>query len=290
MLLPTGLDGLYGRGRQYERVMAGVQHILTQAGRDVHGTDVELHRFPPIFPRATYEKTDYIASFPNLTGSIHVFAGGDREHAALLADRAAGEPWDGHLHPGDTMLVSAACHPSYELFSGTTLPQQGRVLDVGGYCFRHEPSIDPLRMQSFRMREFVTLGSPEQAKAHRAAWEVRGQEVLRDLNLEPTAVPANDPFFGRAGKMLAHNQVAENLKTELVVRLYGDLDDGTALISANYAEDHFGGPFNITGADGGVAHTACVGLGADRICLGALRINGTDVDSWPAAIRAKMGE
>ena len=97
MLLPTGIDGLYGRGREYERVMSGVQRILSAAGREIHGDNVEVHRFPPIFPRASYEKTDYIASFPNLTGSINIFTGDDREHAALLADRAAGEEWDGHL-------------------------------------------------------------------------------------------------------------------------------------------------------------------------------------------------
>ncbi|GAB33998.1 amino acid--[acyl-carrier-protein] ligase [Gordonia otitidis] len=290
MLLPTGIDGLYGRGREYERVMSGVQRILSAAGREIHGDNVEVHRFPPIFPRASYEKTDYIASFPNLTGSINIFTGDDREHAALLADRAAGEEWDGHLHPGETMLVSAACHPSYELFYGKTLPSEGKVIDVGGYCFRHEPSIDPLRMQAFRMREFVTLGTPEQAMKHRAVWVEQGQSVLAELNLESVPVPANDPFFGRAGKMLAHNQTAENLKTELIVRLYGDLDDGTALMSGNYAQDHFGAPFNITDGEGHVAHTACVGIGADRICLAAIRMNGTNIDSWPSKIRARMGE
>ena len=39
-------------------------------------------------------------------------------------------------------------------------------MDVFSYCFRHEPSVDPARMQMFRMREFVRIGEP--ADGHRA--------------------------------------------------------------------------------------------------------------------------
>jgi hypothetical protein len=46
---------------------------------------------------------------------------------------------------------------------------------------------------------------------------------------------ANDPFFGRADAMLATNQLEENLKLKLNVRLYGELDDGTAVVSSNCA-------------------------------------------------------
>ena len=50
----------------------------------------------------------------------------------------------------------------------------GRLVTVYSYCFRHEPSMDPARLQSFRMREFIRLGAPEEVFAWREAWIARG--------------------------------------------------------------------------------------------------------------------
>ena len=183
------------------------------------------------------------------------------------------------------MLVSAACHPSYSMLTGT-LPAEGSLMDIYGFCFRHEPAVDPARMQAFRMHEFVRVGTPEQAVEHRERWVPRGLQVLADLGLEAEAVIANDPFFGRAGRMLAANQRNENLKTELVVKLYGDLDDGTAVVSCNCHRDHFGHTFDIHTVDGEPAHSACVGFGMERIALAMLRTHGLDRSAWPAALRS----
>ncbi|ERB51154.1 hypothetical protein N806_08080 [Rhodococcus sp. P27] len=245
-------------------------------------------RFPPVFPRSSFERTDYIASFPNLTGAINTFAGSNRDHARLLADRADGQSWDRHLEPTETMLVSAACHPAYARYTGV-LPEGGVLLDIYGFCFRHEPAIDPARMQAFRMHEFVTIGDAAAARAHREHWIERGLEVLGRLELDATPVIANDPFFGRAGKMLAANQREENLKTELTVRLYGDLDEGTAIVSSNNHLDHFGVNFDIRTAEGEVAHSSCVGFGMERIALSLLRTHGLDVAAWPTSVRERMG-
>lgn len=157
-----------------------------------------------------------------------------------------------------------------------------------GYCFRHEPAIDPARMQAFRMHEFVYVGNAEGAEAHRDGWIGRAMSVLESIGLDAEAVPANDPFFGRAGKMLASNQLQENLKTELVVRIYGDLDDGTAVVSCNCHREHFGENFAITTPDGEYAHSACVGFGMERIALALLSTHGLDVSEWPSEVRARL--
>jgi seryl-tRNA synthetase len=284
LLLQTSVTGLYGRSAVFESIIDGIDAARRRAGP---GDAATRYSFPAIFPRAAFEGTGYIASFPNLTGAISTFTGDNRAHAGLLAARAEGEPWDDFLSPTDTMLVSAACHPAYALLAGT-LPPEGVLLEVCGSCFRHEPSVDPARMQAFRMHEFVRVGTPQQASDHREQWIDKALAVLTELGLEATPVIANDPFFGRAGRILANNQRAENLKTELVVRLYGDLDDGTAVVSCNYHEDHFGAAFGITTADGAVAHSACMGFGMERIALALLRTHGLDPKAWPAAVRAAM--
>lgn len=284
LLIPTAIPGLYGRSGVFEDIVDGIDRVVRSAGP---GDAATRYRFPPVFPMADFDRTDYIASFPNLTGAIQTFLGSDRDHAALLAARSSGERWDSWLTLADTALVSAACHPAYAGLTGT-LEEGGVLMDIYGYCFRHEPAVDPARMQAFRQHEFVQVGTPDQAVAHREAWVVRGLEVLADLGLEAEAVIANDPFFGRAGRMLAVNQREENLKTELVVRLYGELDEGTAVVSCNCHEDHFGLNFGIHTADGEVAHSACVGFGMERLALGMLRTHGLDPELWPRLVRERL--
>jgi seryl-tRNA synthetase len=288
LLVPLGIDGLYGRGGEFEQLIDGIDVAVRRKAIDVHGSEPVVLRFPPVYPRAAFEKTGYIASFPNLTGAISTFTGDNIEHRALLADRDAGLPWDGHLNPAGTMLVSAACHPSYGTLP-KVLPAGGALMDIYGYCFRHEPAIDPARMQAFRMHEYVRVGTPEQAQDHRDSWVGHGLEVLKSLGLDARPAAANDPFFGRAGRILAANQRDEELKTELLVSLYGDLDEGTAVASANCHRDHFGETFDLTTADGAVAHSACVGFGMERIALALLRTHGLQSDSWPADVRSALG-
>ncbi|WP_301122808.1 amino acid--[acyl-carrier-protein] ligase [Mycolicibacterium fortuitum] len=288
LLIPMGIDGLYGRGAVFEGIIDGIDYAVRARGAEVYGDRAKVLRFPPVFPREQFEKTDYIASFPDLTGAISTFTGGNAEHRALLADRDAGLPWDGHLNPAGTMLVSAACHPSYATLP-SDLPDGGVLMDIYGYCFRHEPAIDPARMQAFRMHEYVLVGTPEQAQAHRDNWVDHGMAVLTGLGLDARPAAANDPFFGRVGKMLAANQREEELKTELLVRLYGDLHEGTAVVSANCHRDHFGQTFSLHTADGGVAHSACVGFGMERIALALVRTHGLDPAAWPVPVQTAMG-
>ena len=284
LLVPMGADGLYGRSQAFEDVVDCLDAmILRRAGDQA----AERLRFPPVFTRHSFEHTDYIASFPNLTGAVYTFAGGDAEHARLLAARSAGEDWSGHLTPSGTFLTSAACHPLYQTLQGQRL-DAGRRFDVLGHCFRHEPAVDPARLQAFRMHELVFVGAADEAVGHREEWVRRGLRLLTDLQLDAKPVAANDPFFGRAGRMLAVNQRDQGLKTELVVRLYPSSDEGTAVSSGNYHQDHFGAPFGISTADGQVAHSACFGFGLERIALALLRAHGLDIAAWPEGVRKEL--
>ena len=94
---------------------------------------------------------------------------------------------------------------------------------------------------------------------------------------------ANDPFFGRAGRLLASNQRTKELKFEVVARI-SSVTPG-AIASANYHEDHFGIAFDIRLADGTPAHTACIGFGLERIALSLHFAHGLDPTAWPLEIR-----
>jgi seryl-tRNA synthetase len=283
LLVSTGLDGLYGRSGSFEHVVQGLEANIARLGAD---QDAAVVRFPPIMPRSTFERTDYLRSFPTMTGSVHSFVGDDRDHAALLRALDAGDDWTTSLVPAETMLCSAVCHPLYPTLSAP-LPTGGARWNVYGYVFRHEPSVDPARMQCFRQYEFVFVGEPEGAVAHRDLWLERALALLDDLGLDVTSEVANDPFFGRFGVMLAANQQDEKLKYEVTAPT-SPASTRTAITSANCHGDHFGVAFDLRTVDGEVAHSACVGFGVERITLALLWAHGLDPTTWPAGVRDRL--
>lgn len=283
VLIPTGVDGLYGRSAAYESVADAIDRLVLRVGADQDASSV---RFPPVMPWATFQRNGYLESFPDQMGSVHTFRGDERQHAELLRCAEGDGDRAPLLATTDMVLCPAVCHPLYPTMAGV-LPEGGRRVEVYGYCFRHEPSTDPFRMQAFRQHDYVYLGSPEGARTHRDLWIGRGLEVLASLGLEVTSVVANDPFFGRPGRMLAANQRHEELKYEIVTPVYA-IERETAISSSNCHLDHFGLPFGIQTADGEVAHTSCFGFGVDRITLALLHRHGPDPDRWPATVRSKL--
>ncbi|WP_349899563.1 amino acid--[acyl-carrier-protein] ligase [Parafrigoribacterium soli] len=284
MLVDAGLPGLYGRSGLFEDLVDAVAAHVVSLYSDQNASRL---RFAPVIARPEYERTDYIVSFPHLSGTINGFFGSDAEHKGLVAARAEGKTWDSWLSPAETALVPAVCHPLYERLRGT-VPAAGSVFDLLGFCFRHEPSHDPMRLQVFRQQEFVFVGEEAAAKAFRDEMCQRQLEGLRALGLDAELVPANDPFFGRTGRFLARNQLADEAKLEVVVKIYGDLDEGTAVASGNQHGDHFGAAFSIQTSDGSVAHSSCLGWGLERIVLALLRTHGTDLATWPDAVRSEL--
>ena len=62
------------------------------------------------------------------------------------------------------MLSPAACYPVYPIAAARgALPAGGLLFDIEADVFRHEPSRSLDRLQSFRMREFVRIGTPQRS-------------------------------------------------------------------------------------------------------------------------------
>lgn len=285
-LIDTGVDGLYGRGGAFEAVIAGFDALITKHGG---GDGPTVIRFPPGMNRALFEKSGYLKSFPNLAGTVHSFDGSDADHADLIAHLEAGEDWTEGQRATDIVLAPAACYPLYPVVARQgVLPQGGRLYDLNSYCFRREPSKDPARMQMFRMREYVRIGTPEQVTEFRAMWLERGQALVTELALPFHVDVANDPFFGRAGRMMANNQRDQKLKFELLVPIES-VEKPTACLSFNYHQDHFGALWGIQFGGGDTAHTACVGFGMERVALALFKHHGLNVADWPAGPRAALG-
>ena len=283
LILPTGIRGGYGRGAVFEKILRGFNELVS---RTAAPDGAEEMTFPPIIARTLIEKVGYMNSFPQLAGSVHSFFGNEAQARDITARTQAGERWEDLLDITEVMLTPAACYPVYPVFSGL-LPNGGRLVTVLNWVYRHEPSDEPTRLQSFRMREYIRVGRSEDVVAWRDAWLQRSLELLRGLGLAAQSDVASDPFFGRAGKMMAANQVDQRLKFEILVPVISE-EKPTAICSFNWHQDHFSSKFGIRNADESLASTACLGFGLERVTLALIKTHGYDPKRWPEAVRAQL--
>jgi seryl-tRNA synthetase len=281
-----GCPGVYCRTALYEDVVERLAGLISRQC----GPDTEVMRFPPVMNRAQLEKSGYLKSFPNLLGCVCGLHGTEGEIDAAVSRFDAGGDWTTSLSPADLVLAPAACYPVYPIAASRgPVPAGGWSFDVAADCFRREPSRQLDRLQSFRMRELVCIGTSEHVLAFRERWMERAQEMARDLGLSFRVEYASDPFFGRAGQMMAVSQKQQSLKFELLVQLRSDDDPPTACMSFNYHRDHFGTAWAIVDAAGKPAHTACVAFGMDRLALALFQTHGRNVVKWPTAVRDLLG-
>jgi seryl-tRNA synthetase len=283
LIIPVGVPGAFGRGPVFEDVLARFNALITRvAGQD--GAEVML--FPPVIDRRVLERSDFLDSFPQLAGTVFSFFGNEKQHHALSHKIHAGEPWADSQGMTGVVLNPAACYPVYPSFAGI-VPREGRLVDMQNWVYRHEPSAEPTRMQSFRVREFVRAGTPELVVAWRDTWVKRGLELLTSLELPARADVASDPFFGRGGRMLAVSQKDQKLKFEILVPVISE-ENPTALCSFNYHQEHFGHTFAIQTEGGATAHTACLGFGLERCVMALFRHHGYEPTTWPATVRERL--
>ena len=281
---PMGVDGVYARTAIYERVVEGLQRAISNERPD----RAEVFRFPPVMSRRQLEDAGYLKSFPQLLGCVCALHGTEREILDAAELSRTGEDWTSAASSTDLVLSPAACYPVYPIAAGRgPAPEEGYIFNVAADCFRHEPSRDPDRLQSFRMREFVRIGSPEQVLDFRANWIDRAQAIAMRLRLPHRLETASDPFFGRVGQLMAATQLEHALKFELLIPLRS-VEEPTACMSFNYHKEHFGEIFGIAGARGERLHTACVAFGVDRLALALFANHGLEANLWSDDLRAVL--
>ena len=285
LFLPFGVAGVYGRSGAYEAMVDALSAFISRQ-RDPRA---EVVRFPPVVSRSLIEKSGYLKSFPHLLGCVCALQGDERQIGDAVERILAGGDWTNSVTASELVLAPAACYPVYPLAAKRgVVPKGGLLFDVASDCFRREPSHDIDRLQSFRMREYVAIGSPDDIVAFRAAWMERAGKMADTLALPWHIEAASDPFFGRGGKLVGRTQIEEELKFELVVPVRLD-EKPTACMSFNYHRDHFGQTWNMRALDGQPAHTSCIAFGMDRIAVAMFANHGLETSLWPPRVKSALG-
>ena len=279
-----GVDGVYARTAIYVRVIDRLEDYITLHREP----QAEVLRFPPVMSRTHLEKSGYLKSFPNLLGCVCALHGTEASIRSAVERHEAGGDWTTDLEPADLVLSPAACYPVYPIVAARgSLPDGGLQFDIEADCFRREPSRHLDRLQSFRMREFVRIGSPGEITEFRERWMAKALRLATDLGLPHSMEVANDPFFGRVGQVMAVSQRQQALKFELLIPYHANATP-TACMSFNYHREHFGSVWGIRDLKGGLAHTSCVAFGMDRLAVALFAIHGLDLGRWPAAVRRAL--
>lgn len=279
VLQPTSTPGIYARTASFECVADALYALITR----YRPPRTEVLRFPPVMSRSQLETAGYLQTFPHLLGCVSCLDADAAGEETLAA--AQNGCWLSQLKATDLVLTPAACYPVYPMVANRgPLRGDAALFDVASYCFRHEPSTELDRLQSFQMREYVCIGTAKAVRQFRARWMDLAGALAQALRLPYRIAPATDPFFGRVGKLMALQQVEQALKFELLVSAV-EPERPTACMSFNYHQDHFGRTWALRLESGETAHTGCVAFGLDRLVIALFAQHGSDLGGWPSEVR-----
>lgn len=280
LLISANTPGLLGWTEAFDLILKGIGDRLSRIPMAKSALTLG---FSPVVTRDTLARAGYAASFPHLLGSIYGFAPGDSDGSTGPSKAQSVPPT---LGPTELVLTPAACYHVYPLFTDGQ-EAVDEAIDVSSFCFRNEPTGEPGRLVSFRMREFVRIGKRDEAYSWFEAWKTEALLFVQSLGLTARLEVATDPFFGPGRKLLASSQREQRLKFEVVAEI--GRGHWTALASCNYHEDHFGRSFSIFSETGEYAYTSCVGFGLDRIGQALVDAHGPDLELWPDEVKGALG-
>ena len=136
--------------------------------------DTEVMRFPPVMNRAQLEKSGYLKSFPNLLGCVCGLHGTEREI------HSRGQPLRRRRRLDHVALARRSRAVAGGLLSGLSDRGAPRPAARGRPALRRRRRLLPPRavahldrLQSFRMREYVCIGSPDEVSGFPRALDGR---------------------------------------------------------------------------------------------------------------------
>ena len=266
LLISTGNEGLYLRTDLFQSVLDGLKRGFFGLLKEAPALTLNS---PGVIDRKSLKQSSYLDKFPQFV-------------ARVMPELQAADAGDDGL-----ATLPSACLCLYPVVGGRwPVPTEGLLATVTASCFRNEAGYGPERMRSFTMSEYVFFGRPDQMEPFRETLVERVSEWVAAMGLTGRVAAANDPFFGRLGELLAEKQRADKLKLELFLPISPTAE--IACFSFNQHREFFGSRWDIKTGDSEAAHSACVGVGLERLTLALFHHHGVDLDRWPAPLREQL--
>ncbi|PXX56298.1 hypothetical protein DFR70_12039 [Nocardia tenerifensis] len=280
-------DGQIALGEPVLSLMDTLDRLITGLVREEF--DPREYRYPTLIPTSVMARSGYFRSFPQMmmfVSRLH----GDLDTYQRFRDRlGAGEnlPADLREYSGDFdhCLPPTMCFHTYHQLTGGTLTEGPTVITARGKSFRYEAryrrSLE--RLWDFTIREIVFLGSRAEVLDCRERLMLRSRELVSALGLGGRCEVAGDPFFVDAD-LVERVWAQQVLRLKYEFRLPIEPGRDLAVCSFNFHERFFGDAYEITGADGAPAFTACAGFGLERLAYAVLCQHGADPRGWPEVL------
>lgn len=250
--------------------------------------------YPALWPVELLKKINYFEEFPQqiiMCGSVTPTKQSRERIARKYSNSKAYETVDlaQDFDPAIFGLQAAVCDCCYY-----AMQDKENVKDASYTCynkvFRNESSqtggLD--RLTNFSVRDIMFVGSDTYVLDMRQQVFNMLEGFVRQLNLSCILETANDPFFASDVISKSVFQYAKKLKHELLFDL-PEAEKKMAFGSVNLHLDFFGKSFNITQPDGTYSHSACVGIGLERITYALFCQHGSQFDAWPIETKRYLG-
>ncbi len=248
--------------------------------------------YPGVMATERLDKSNHFSSFPE---HVH-FVTHLREDLDLLdqfgAELHAAGGWnpaildklERPLAPPVLAMNPAVCDHCYASVANSKIEGDGFVATARSRCHRYEAGNHRTlaRLLDFTMREVIYVGKPDFVKREREAAAQRLRELVEEWGLATWMETANDPFFTNDFEVKAAFQRQNEMKYELCMPL---ASGSVAVASSNFHSVTFGKAFNILSGTRPVC-TGCTAFGLERWIYAVFSQAGTDVQHWPAGLRA----
>jgi len=185
------------------------------------------------------------------------------------------------------VLSPVVCYHCFETLRGSCLSLDGSLFTACARCHRRESEHESLvRLQTFLMREVIFFGRDTWVDSVRMNLIAHLRDLLLEWGIRFRIVTAYDPFFaGGHNKRLYQSYFSVKYECQL---LLPHIQQWVAVASFNNHHTTLTRAYKICGLSGSPIHSGCVGYGYERLAYGLYCQLGSDLGTWPEALRSHL--
>lgn len=194
----------------------------------------------------------------------------------------------GHLdQEAHNYWQNAACDSIWKSLAGQKI-EEFRTFTTLGTCCRNEQRQYYFleRLKTFRMREVVATGTPEEIMGFRTRAIDFIRKLNKELELNACFEKADDPFFIQDNTELDDISSKYDLPDIVKIEYRPEIYDGKSLAcaSSNVHGTFFSDNYKYRPINGAKSWTSCTAFGLERMAWAVLIQHGTDPRNWPEVL------